>query len=78
MIDNIHKPIKGFTEQQKMRQHGQIDIAQFMSSQARESAINKMIALLIIFFLFITVFIIQFIYIMLIDYFFDNVVNYTE
>lgn len=65
-----------------MRQHGQIDIAQFMSSQARESAINKMIALLIIFYFlfyfFITVFIIQFIYIMLIDYFFYNVVNYTE
>lgn len=35
-----------------MRQHGQIDIAQFMSSQARESAINKMIALLIIFFIY--------------------------
>lgn len=35
-----------------MRQHGQIDIAQFMSSQARERAINKMIALLIIFFIY--------------------------
>lgn len=35
-----------------MRQPSQIDIAQFMSSQARERAINKMIALLIIFFIY--------------------------